>query len=31
MFNKMKMAGCSPDVVTYTMMLHAYNAAGQFV
>ncbi|KAJ6921846.1 hypothetical protein NC652_015709 [Populus alba x Populus x berolinensis] len=27
MFNKMKMAGCCPDVVTYTMMLHAYNAA----
>lgn len=27
----MKMAGCCPDVVTYTMMLHAYNAAGQFL
>ncbi|KAF9679630.1 hypothetical protein SADUNF_Sadunf06G0034700 [Salix dunnii] len=27
MFNKMKTAGCCPDVVTYTVMLHAYNAA----
>lgn len=30
MFSKMKMAGCSPDVVTYTAMIHAYNAAGKF-
>ncbi|OWM67253.1 hypothetical protein CDL15_Pgr000705 [Punica granatum] len=27
MFTAMKTAGCSPDVVTYTTMLHAYNAA----
>lgn len=27
-FNLMKMCGCNPDVVTYTAMLHAYNAAG---
>ncbi|KAK8563342.1 hypothetical protein V6N12_035490 [Hibiscus sabdariffa] len=26
-FNMMKVAGCSPDVVAYTAMLHAYNAA----
>lgn len=31
MFNSMKMADCYPDVVTYTAMLHAYNAAGEIV
>ncbi|KAJ0044038.1 hypothetical protein Pint_17867 [Pistacia integerrima] len=30
MFNKMKMSGCSPDVITYTAMVHAYNAAGDW-
>ena len=28
MFNTMKIAGCCPDVVAYTAMLHAYNTAG---
>lgn len=28
-FNLMKMAGCPPDVVSYTAMLHAYSAAGK--
>lgn len=28
-FNSMKMAGCPPDIVTYTAMLHAYSAAGK--
>ncbi|OMO71313.1 hypothetical protein COLO4_28305 [Corchorus olitorius] len=28
MFNMMKAAGCHPDLVAYTSMLHAYNAAG---
>ncbi|KAH7557229.1 hypothetical protein JRO89_XS11G0079600 [Xanthoceras sorbifolium] len=27
MFNMMKMSDCSPDVITYTAMLHAYNAS----
>ncbi|VVA92160.1 unnamed protein product [Arabis nemorensis] len=27
-FNQMKMAGCKPDVIAYTSMLHAYNASG---
>ncbi|CAH2058480.1 unnamed protein product [Thlaspi arvense] len=26
-FNEMKMAGCEPDVIAYTSMLHAYNAS----
>ncbi len=31
MFNLMKMADSCPDVVTYTAMLHAYNASGEIV
>lgn len=27
----MKTSGCAPDVITYTAMLHAYNAAGNCV
>ncbi|KAK0582912.1 hypothetical protein LWI29_031031 [Acer saccharum] len=27
MFDMMKMSGCSPDVITYTAMLHTYNAS----
>ncbi|RVW16467.1 Pentatricopeptide repeat-containing protein [Vitis vinifera] len=27
MFTKMKMAGCHPDVITYTAMIHAYDVA----
>lgn len=30
-FNLMKSSGCSPDVVTYTAMLDAYNAAGKVI
>ena len=28
MFTKMRMAGCRPDVITYTAMIHAYDVAG---
>lgn len=30
MFNMMKGAGFQPDVITYTTMLHAYSAGGEF-
>ena len=28
MFTKMRMAGCHPDVITYTAMIHPYDVAG---
>ena len=27
MFTRMKTAGCQPDVITYTKMIHAYSEA----
>ena len=30
MFTMMKAAGCSPDVITYTTMIHTYGAIGKY-
>lgn len=30
-FNVMKMAGCSPDIITYTAMLHAFNFSSKIL